>query len=130
MKVKINNIYYRIIETNNKNDKELWDRKGNELRLYGMCDNINGVIKIWEDLPYDRKRRTLTHELTHAFLNAYWDSFNIKGKYDQEDMCSFVEAFGEDILKIVNEYFLEKEHRFLINKVEALEKEYVKKRSD
>lgn len=112
MKIKVGNCSYKIIEVNNKSDKDLWDRGKNELRLYGLCDNVNGIIKIWKDLPNDRKRRTLTHEITHAFLNAYWDSFNLKGRYDNEDMCCFMEAFGEDILRITNEYFLAMSSRF------------------
>lgn len=112
MKIKIGNCDYEIIETKDKYNETFWNKETNELKLYGQCDAVNGIITIWNDMPYDRKRRTLTHEITHAFLNVYWESFNIKEKYDNEDMCCFMETFAEDILKIVNEYFLEKESRF------------------
>lgn len=108
MNIKIGNCNYKIEETKDKFNETFWNRKTNELKLYGQCDAVHGIITIWADLPEDRKRRTLVHELTHAFLYVYWESYTVKDMYDNEDVCCFMETFGEEILKIVNEYFLGK----------------------
>ena len=106
MKVKIKDYEFNIIETDDKTDKEFWNKEQDYLILFGNCNNVTCEIKIWKDLSDIQKRKTLTHELVHAFLFVYWGSHNIKEKYDNEDMCSFFEAYGEDILKIVTEYML------------------------
>lgn len=106
MKVKIKKHQYKIIECGK--DDELF-YKDNELLRYGQCDYVNQTIKIFKDSPYPRKRETLIHELTHAFLNSYLESFQIKDKYDQEDICCFVSSYSEEIIEITNKYFKKKE---------------------
>ena len=128
MKVRIKDYEYKITETNDKTDTEFWNKERGELILFGSCNNVSCEIKIWKDVSETQKRKTLVHELTHAFLFVYWGSYNLKEKYDNEDMCCFVETYAEDILKITNEYFLEKSSRFLIEKVEAIEKTHSKKK--
>ena len=128
MKIKVKDYEIEIIETDDKKDADFWDKKEKRPKLFGNFDPVDCRIKIWKDMSEIQKRKTLMHELTHAFLFVYWGSHNLKQRYDNEDMCSFMETYGEDIMRITNEYFLEKESRFLIEKVEKLEKEYVDKR--
>ena len=102
MKIKIRGYEYKIIECG-KDDEQFY--KNNQLLKYGECNYVNQEIKIFKDIPYTRKRETLIHELTHAFLNTYLESFHIKDKYNQEDICCFVSAYSEEIIKIANKYF-------------------------
>lgn len=106
MKIKIKDYEFNIIEVD-KTDKDFV--KNDELMLYGQTIYENQTIKIYKDLPLIRKRQTLIHELTHAFMDVYLASYHIKDKFDEEDICCFMGTYSEDILKIVNNYFLSKE---------------------
>lgn len=103
MKIIIKNYLYEIIEVDK--EEEGFKTEDNDLRLYGQTIYEKQVIKIYKNLPYQRKRDTLIHELTHAFFDTYLSSFHTKDKFDEEDVCCFVASYSEDILKIVNEYF-------------------------
>lgn len=97
-KVKIKDFEYTIIETDNKWDDRLyWD---NEYTI-GICKRTTLEIIILNTLPIERIKKILIHELTHAFFEAY-------GFYDyifnEEDLCSFMGAYSEDIVYIANEY--------------------------
>lgn len=106
MKVKIKDYEYTIIEVD---DKDTDFVKDNNLELYGQTIFEKQLIKIYKDLPPIRKRQTLIHELTHAFYDVYLASYHIKDKFDEEDIACFMGTYSEDILKIANNYFKNKE---------------------
>lgn len=103
MKFKIKNYEYEIKEVDDT-EKDFFTNN-NELRIYGQTDYEKQLIRIYKDLPYQRKRDTLIHELTHAFHDVYLASQHIKDKFDEEDICCFMASYGESILKIVEDYF-------------------------
>lgn len=105
MIVKIKDYIYTIIEVD-EHDRDLFS--DGELILYGLTKHVTQEIKIYKHLSVIRRRETLIHELTHAFCDVYINSFHIKDKFDEEDICCFMATYSEDILKIVNKY-LEKE---------------------
>lgn len=106
MKIKIKDYEFNIIEVD-KTDKDFV--RNDDLMLYGQTVYENQTIKVYKNLPYIRKRQTLIHELTHAFMDVYLASYHLKDKFDEEDICCFMGTYSEDILKIVNDYFLSKE---------------------
>ena len=102
MKVKIKDYEYEIIECD-KTDSDIYN--SGEVKYYGRTFYMSQVIKIYKYLSPIRKRQTLIHELTHAFLDVYLAGQSLTGKYNEEDVCCFMGTYSEDILRIVNEYF-------------------------
>lgn len=102
MKVKIKDYEYEIIEVDDT-DKDFKTNEG--LLLYGQTNYEHQTIKLYKNALPVRKRQTLIHELTHAFMDIYLASQHIKDKFDEEDICCFMASYSEDILKIVNAYF-------------------------
>ena len=103
MKFKIKNYEYEIKEVDDT-EKDFFT-SDNELKIYGQTDYVKQLIRIYKDLPCQRKKDTLIHELTHAFHDVYLAGQHIKDKFDEEDICCFIASYGEDILKIVEDYF-------------------------
>lgn len=106
MKVKIKNYEYEIIEVDDT-DTDFF--KNGRLRLFGQTIYSKQLIKIYKNMSITRKRETLKHELTHAFFDVYLNSYHLKDKFDEEDICCFMATYSEDILKITNDYFKNKE---------------------
>lgn len=104
-KIKIKNYTYTIEEVDNKN-QEFVNKDGN-LKLYGQTIYTEQKIKIYKYLTKERKRETLIHELTHAFWDVYMASYHLKNKFDEEDICCFIASYGEEIIKITDDYFKE-----------------------
>lgn len=102
MKIKIKDYNFNIVEVDDSDTDFVKDK---DLVLYGQTIYPKQIIKIYKDLLPTRKRQTLIHELTHAFMDVYLASQHIKDKFDEEDICCFIASYGEDILKIVNDYF-------------------------
>ena len=69
-------------------------------KCFGVCDNYNKIIYIDETLETNAKKRTLKHELTHAFITTYL--LERKDNYTEEDLCELVSIYGEDIIKLYN----------------------------
>lgn len=69
-------------------------------KCFGVCDNYNRIIYIDESLEINAKKRTLKHELTHAFITTYL--LERKDNYTEEDLCELVSIYGEDIIKLCN----------------------------
>lgn len=106
MKFKINNREWTITEVSQQAIKNMQNiRKANEdenlksvdTRYYGItyCDTLK--IYIDEDLPADRKKSTLIHELTHC-----------EKQYSEEDVADIVANSYDIIHEIVDKYFEEK----------------------
>ena len=80
MKFKMNNREWTILEVSQSAIKNMQNiRKANEeenlkstdTRYYGITYADIQKIYIDEDLPIDRKKATLIHELTHCYIINY-----------------------------------------------------------
>ena len=80
----------------------------NNSPCYGTCHHHMNMIFLDEFLPYERKKQTLRHELTHAFISSYL--LEQRETYTEEMLCEFVSIYSEGINKIVEDYFKEKEN--------------------
>lgn len=103
MIIKIKDYDYRIEEVD-ENYKEFFNDE-KELIFYGRTIYEKQLIQLYKHLNSKRKRDTLIHELTHAFYDVYLNSYHIKDKFDEEDICSFMASYSEMIIDIANRYF-------------------------
>ena len=112
MNFKINNREWEIEEKSQSDIKNIQNiRRANEEenvksvspRYYGVtyCD----VQKIYidKDLPEDRKKATLIHELTHCFIDNYIT--HSEKEYSEEDVADIVSNSHDMIRKVVDKYF-------------------------
>lgn len=112
MKFKINNRMWNIEEKSQSEIKSIQNqRKANEeenikslsTRYYGItyCDIMQ--IYIDKDLPVERKKSTLIHELTHCYIDNYIT--HSEKEYSEEDVADIVSNSYEIIHEIVEMYF-------------------------
>ena len=112
MKFKINNREWKITEVSQqaiKNKQNI--RKANEeenlksidTRYYGITYCDIQKIYIDEDLPADRKKSTLIHELTHCYIDNYIT--HCEKQYTEEDVADIVANSYDIIHEIVEQYF-------------------------
>jgi len=111
MKFKINNREWEIIEASQqaiKNKQNI--RRANEeenlksidTRYYGITYCDEQKIYIDEDLPADRKKATLIHELTHCYIDNYIT--HCEKQYTEEDVADIVANSYDIIHEIVEQY--------------------------
>ena len=111
MKFKINNRSWEILEVSQAEIKTMQnERKANNeediksiaSRYYGVtyCD----ICKIYidKDLPIDRKKATLIHELTHCFIDNYIT--HDEKQYSEEDVADLVSNSFDFINEVVKQY--------------------------
>lgn len=112
MKFKMNNREWTIIETSQIDIKGMQNtRYANENenlksitpRYYGVTYCDIQKIYIDEDLPIDRKKSTLIHELTHCYIVNYIT--HDSKKYSEEDVADIVSNSYDIIHEIVDKYF-------------------------
>jgi Zn-dependent peptidase ImmA (M78 family) len=112
MKFKINNREWKIIEASQqaiKNKQNI--RRANEeeniksidTRYYGITYCDEQKIYIDEDLPKDRKKATLIHELAHCYIDNYIT--HCDKQYTEEDVADIVSNSYDVIHEIVDKYF-------------------------
>lgn len=112
MKFKINNRTWSIEEKSQSEIKSIQNqRKANEeenikslsTRYYGItyCDIMQ--IYIDKDLPEERKKSTLIHELTHCYIDNYIT--HSEQEYSEEDVADIVSNSYDIIHEIVDKYF-------------------------
>lgn len=112
MKFKINNRTWSIDEKSQSEIKSIQNqRKANEeenikslsTRYYGItyCDIMQ--IYIDKDLPVERKKSTLIHELTHCYIDSYIT--HSEQEYSEEDVADIVSNSYDIIHEIVEMYF-------------------------
>ena len=111
MKFKINNREWTIIETSQKSIKNMQNiRRANkeenlesiDTRYYGITYCDIQKIYIDEDLPVDRKKATLIHELTHCYMDNYMT--HCDRQYSEEDVADIVANSYDIIHGIVEQY--------------------------
>lgn len=112
MKFRINNRTWSIEEKSQSEIKSIQNqRKANEeenikslsTRYYGItyCDIMQ--IYIDKDLPEERKKSTLIHELTHCYIDNYIT--HSEKEYLEEDVADIVSNSYDIIHAIVDKYF-------------------------
>lgn len=115
MKFKINNREWKIIEASQQEIKNKQNiRRANEeenlksidTRYYGITYCDEQKIYIDEDLPKDRKKATLIHELAHCYIFNYIT--HCDKQYTEEDVADIVSNSYDIIHEIVEMYFKEK----------------------
>lgn len=113
MKFKMNGVEWKIFEASQEAIKQINnsragsgekdDVKSLKDRYYGITFTDLCKIYIDEDLPKDRKRKTLIHELTHCYIVSY---ITHQDKSYDEEMVADIVANSHDIIRrIVDEYF-------------------------
>lgn len=98
MKVKIHNATWEVKEVS-----EVGESGDNS--FWGETDYSRNIMEIKKDLPIDKKRDTLIHELMHAYFYEYGHMQNNKRKYHYEEVCNLMAMFADDIVNITNKYF-------------------------
>lgn len=102
MKFKMNNIEYTIKEVS---QQEFWEYQVDEQDGYYYGQSHFQTQEVWidKDLPIEKKRKTLYHELTHVYIREYLTSRDISP--DEEVLCD-ISANSHDIIhEIVERYF-------------------------
>lgn len=77
----------------------------NNSPCYGTCHHNRNMIYLDETLTLERKKQTLKHELTHAFISSFL--LEQRETYTEEMLCEFVAIYSEKINEIVENYFKE-----------------------
>lgn len=105
MVVKFNNLEWEIHEAEKddlvKRYKE--DHSENCDYVFGLTDYVTHDIYINNELLYPQKRKTLMHELTHAYL---WSvgMCDIKS-FSEEIVCDLVGSCSDLIVEAAEQYF-------------------------
>ena len=104
-KVKINGIEWTIVELSLEDLNKAYEliKPDVEYNAYGFINYKDAEILITSELNNDRFRKILSHELTHAFFDAYITSDPSK-IYLEEDVADFVSRHAFTIVELTNEY--------------------------
>ena len=98
----------KMVITIEELETEALQKKGNKLddssEYLGLFDCREQTIYLDSTLLPIQKRRTLRHELVHAFIFSYGFMNRAQGM-DEEGICEFIAVYGSDIEDIVREYF-------------------------
>lgn len=62
----------------------------------GVCDKPTQTIYVNETLSQRKMKKVLIHELTHAFVFSYGESFLYN---DEERLADFVSKYAQKIIK-------------------------------
>lgn len=113
MKIEINGIKYEIKEVSQKEYKKIRVVEDEKTEVkspdmstgvyYGASHHYQDTIYIDKELPEDRKRKTLMHELAHCYISEYIT--HEEKNYDEEMVCDIVANSHDIIENIVNKYF-------------------------
>lgn len=112
MKFKISNLDWEIKELSQEEIRETIKQRAERNieeapstgRYFGTTYLDDQVILVDKDLPIDRKRRTLMHELSHAYIGCYITHL-AETRYDEELVCDIVSNSHDMIHDIVEKYF-------------------------
>ena len=74
----------------------------NEDNVCGRCYKVQKLILINDSLSDDLLLRTLTHEITHAFIWSYgFEDVN----FEEEVVCNFIETYATEITEMAGKLF-------------------------
>ena len=93
MNFSMHDSIYKIIEVDQ--EQLMKYKEENVGYYYGQTHFIDQEIWIDKDLPYERKKRTLYHELMHVYIREY-----------EEMLCDICANAHEIIDNIANKYFM------------------------
>lgn len=93
----------KTIKNSRAGNGEKEDIKSLTERYYGITFTDLCIIYLDQDLPQERKRKTLLHELAHCYIVSY---ITHEEKNYNEEMVADIVANSHDIIKdIVDKYF-------------------------
>lgn len=90
-------------EMKKRSERELEDEPVKNGRYFGTTYHDSQIIFLDKELPEDRKKKTLLHELTHCYIGSYVT--HIEKSYCEEDICDIVANSHDIIDKIIKDYF-------------------------
>ena len=90
-------------ELKNRSERGIDDEPSNTGRYFGLTFEDSQIILLDEELPKDRKRKTLLHELTHRYINMYMT--HMDKTYCEEDVCDIVSNSYDIITGLMKKYF-------------------------
>ena len=114
MTFELNGIQYKIVELDQKEYKKIRleqdEAKGvekskvEEGMYYGASHYDECKIYLDKDMPQDRKRKVLIHELAHCYIYEYIThaDYNLT----QEEVADLVANSYDIIGNIINDYFM------------------------
>lgn len=100
-KFYVGNVLYTIVELGDSeyvfhNDHDGFSRAG-------AYDPFRATIYLHKEQTKAQKRKTLIHEVSHAFIFEYgW--YNAEDVFNEEQFCNFIACHAEEILRIVDWY--------------------------
>ena len=68
----------------------------------GCCDNNNKIIYIAQGLGWEKFKKVLCHEITHAAMFSY----SVYLTYDQEELIAdILSTYGDEVITVTNKVF-------------------------
>ena len=109
----LNGIPYEIIEIDQIEYKKIREEQDKQKGIEKK-ENVDGIyygashydickIYLDKDLTYDRKRKTLMHELAHCYINEYIT--HVDYQLTQEEAADLVANSHDIIENIIHDYF-------------------------
>lgn len=68
----------------------------------GSCDNSTRTIYISENVPMNKLRKVLCHEVTHAAMFSYQVELNLS---QEELIADLIATYGSEIISVTNRIF-------------------------
>lgn len=112
MQFEMNGCVWKILEVSQEEIKQEMELRykrniegepSKDGRYFGTTYHDTQVIYLDKELPRDRKRKTLLHELTHCYIGDYIT--HMDKNYCEEDICDIVSNSHDIIHNIVEKYF-------------------------
>lgn len=77
-------------------------KRSNGTYTWGVCDDLDKIIYIANNLSIENTKKVLCHEITHSAMFSY----NIDLSLDQEELLAdLIATYGQEIINITNEIF-------------------------
>lgn len=67
---------------------------------FGTTRHLTQEIQVLDSLSREETRRTLIHELTHAFINSH--GFGQIDEWDTEVVCDFISTYADSIVRLAD----------------------------
>lgn len=71
---------------------------------FGTTRYLTQEIQVLDSLSREETRRTITHELIHAFMHSY--GFSQIDGWDTEVVCDFISTYADSIVKMTDEIMI------------------------
>lgn len=71
---------------------------------FGTTRYLTQEIQVLDSLSMEETRRTMIHELVHAFMQSY--GFNQIDEWDTEVVCDFISTYADSIVKMTDEVMI------------------------